>query len=45
MTKRVERRHAIAVKNERGPKFWSDEENALFEARRARIERVFTRRK
>ena len=45
MTERVERWHAIAVKNERGPKFWTDEENALFEARRARIERVFARRK
>ena len=45
MAERVERWHAIAVKNERGPKFWTDEENALFEARRARIERVFARRR
>ena len=44
MAERVERWHAIAVKNERGPRFWTDEENALFEARRARIERVFARR-
>jgi hypothetical protein len=44
MAERIERWHAIAVKNERGPKFWTDEENALFEARRERIERVFARR-
>ena len=43
-TERIERWHAIVVRNERGPKFWTDEENALFEARRARIERVFARR-
>jgi hypothetical protein len=44
MAERVERWHAIAVRNEKGPRFWTDEENALFEARRARIERIFARR-
>jgi hypothetical protein len=44
MSERVERWYAIAVRNQNGPRFWSDEENALFEARRARIERVFARR-
>jgi hypothetical protein len=44
MTERVERWYAIAVRNEKGPRFWTDEENALFEAQRARIERLFARR-
>ena len=41
MNERIERWYAITVEGKKGAHFWSDEENALFEARRARIERVF----
>jgi hypothetical protein len=41
MNERIERWYAIAVEGKKGAHFWTDQEGALFEARRARIERVF----
>ena len=43
MSERLERWYAIAVKGEKGgaARSWTDDEGALFEARRARIKRVF----
>jgi hypothetical protein len=41
MNERIERWYAITVEGKKGAHFWTDEEGALFEARRARIERVF----
>src|SRR5205823_132941 len=43
MSERLERWYAIAVKGEKGgaARFWTDDEGALFEARRARIKRIF----
>lgn len=40
-TERLERWYYIEVRGKKGVRFWSDEEAALFEARRPRIERVF----
>lgn len=45
MNERLERWYAIAVKREKGERFWSDAEGALLESRKARIERVFEMRK
>ncbi len=41
MNERIERWYAISVEGKKGARFWTDEEAPLFEARRARIERVF----
>lgn len=45
MNERLERWYAIAVKGEKGDRFWSNEEGALLDARKARITRIFEMRK
>jgi len=41
MSERLQMWYTIAVKGEKGARFWSDEEGALFESRRARIKKAF----
>ena len=45
LNERLERWYAIAVKGEKSARFWSDDEGALLESRKARIVRIFELRK